>query len=321
MSKKILKRIVEKSKLPDLLDVLVNHLSLSDLGSLLLEVYRQRTRKMTPKILADLYAQNRFVQPSKVDPLKLLEFDRLAYSLLPDGFEALQLSPVCPLGTNAIVAPVDQNNITTTIRNTEVCSDSTNVLALECARRRMYIHRDAKNAGTKINLCASHRVIRCQLIDEPGAFPHFQLFGIVTAGRAEESFKFEIETLLEHIEFYLRLITNLTTLGLRAHDIRVNITVMDKNQIEKIQSMVIDKISAAFESVTAKFDQDLESGRNYYSNLRFQIFARNNSQQDFLLVDGGFTDWTQQLLNNQKERLLISGIGSERLLYCFQDSM
>ena len=30
------------------------------------------------------------------------------------------------------------------------------------------------------------------------------------------------------------------------------------------------------------------------------------------LIDGGFTTWTQQLLSNNKERLLISGLGTER---------
>jgi hypothetical protein len=29
--------------------------------------------------------------------------------------------------------------------------------------------------------------------------------------------------------------------------------------------------------------------------------------------DGGFVDWTQRLLGNRKERLLISGIGIDRL--------
>jgi hypothetical protein len=29
--------------------------------------------------------------------------------------------------------------------------------------------------------------------------------------------------------------------------------------------------------------------------------------------DGGFTDWTQQLVASSKERLLISGVGVDRL--------
>ena len=49
----------------------------------------------------------------------VLEFDRLAHSVLPASFELLELSPVCSLGTNSIVAPVDQDKAVTTIRNTE----------------------------------------------------------------------------------------------------------------------------------------------------------------------------------------------------------
>jgi len=39
-----------------------------------------------------------------------------------------------------------------------------------------------------------------------------------------------------------------------------------------------------------------------------------------MLVDGGFTTWTQQLLSNRKERLMTSGLGSERFCACFQTS-
>jgi hypothetical protein len=38
-----------------------------------------------------------------------------------------------------------------------------------------------------------------------------------------------------------------------------------------------------------------------------------------LLIDGGLADWTQQLMNNRKERLMTSGLGSERLCACFRD--
>ena len=33
-----------------------------------------------------------------------------------------------------------------------------------------------------------------------------------------------------------------------------------------------------------------------------------------MLSDGGFTDWTARLLADGKERVLIRGLGSERLL-------
>ena len=35
-------------------------------------------------------------------------------------------------------------------------------------------------------------------------------------------------------------------------------------------------------------------------------------------TDGGLTDWTAQLLNNRKERLAISGLGTERLATQFR---
>jgi hypothetical protein len=43
------------------------------------------------------------------------------------------------------------------------------------------------------------------------------------------------------------------------------------------------------------------------------MYAKDIQGVDHNLVDGGFTNWTQQLLSNAKERLLISGIGIERL--------
>jgi hypothetical protein len=47
------------------------------------------------------------------------------------------------------------------------------------------------------------------------------------------------------------------------------------------------------------------------------MYARDAAGTDYSIVDGGFTDWTQQLLSNRKERLLISGMGSERFVSLF----
>ena len=61
------------------------------------------------------------------------------------------------------------------------------------------------------------------------------------------------------------------------------------------------------------FDEDRTSGRGYYVDLCFHIHAITPSKQRLELVDGGVVNCTQKLLNNDKERLVISGIGSERL--------
>ena len=120
MQDKILERILNAVDSPDLLDILTNRLSLSDLQSLLLEVYRRRAANLTPSDLLEQYERNRFATPSQVSPQRLLEFDSLAYSLLPRGFEVLELSPVCPLGTNSVVATVNQNKVLTTIHSNKL---------------------------------------------------------------------------------------------------------------------------------------------------------------------------------------------------------
>src|SRR5258708_809690 len=156
----MLERILREAGVPELIDVLVERLAPTDLQSLLLESYRRRVVAVKPSQLLERYERDRFVRPSHVAPLTMADFDRLVWSLLPDAYTPVELSPVCPLGTNAAVATVDQNNVVTTIRNTEVVADATNVLALECAsRRRRLLRADPRNRE-RVRLCTSHRVVR-----------------------------------------------------------------------------------------------------------------------------------------------------------------
>lgn len=317
MPDKILERIIHKANVPDLLEVLTQQLSLADLQSLLLEVYRRRAARLTPADLLQQYEQNRFVKPAGVSPQALLDFDRLAYSLLPAAFEILELSPVCPLGTNSAMATVDQNKVITTIRNTEVCADATNVLALECARRRRPQGNKSIPSNETVRLCASQRVVRAQVFQGPATFPHFRLFSLCTAGRDQGSYRFELEALTEQIEFYLRLLTQARVAGYRLQTIKTSLTAFDESRYEALRTQVLEPLAAKYGGLTFEFDQERDQGRGYYVGAGFQIHVSDLSGQSYFLVDGGFTDWTQQLLSNRKERLLISGLGSERFVFCF----
>ena len=133
---KIVERIEREAGVPGLVSILAEHLSPTDLQSILLEVYRIRSSRIPSSTVLSDFQSNRFVQPSTVSPMSLLKWEQVAFAHLPQEFEPVALSPVCPLGTNSIVAPVDQNWAVATARNTEVVSDSTNVLALECSVRR-----------------------------------------------------------------------------------------------------------------------------------------------------------------------------------------
>ena len=82
---------------------------------------------------ADLLAQYRrdgFVAPSGLDQRLVNTLDRLALEAA-EGYDAVLLSPVAPLGVNSVVAPTSQDRTVTTTRGSEVVSDPTNVLALE----------------------------------------------------------------------------------------------------------------------------------------------------------------------------------------------
>src|SRR2546425_11966327 len=159
---RIMTRIERDTGVPHLADILSDRLAPTDLKSLLLEVYARRAKRRDPKALLDDHVSNRFAQPSASNPGHLLEWDKVAFSKLPKAFRPVELSPVCPLGAASVLSPVSQDWIVSTIRNTEVVADSTNVLALECAVRR----REQKNFSTghadPVHLAASHRLLRAR---------------------------------------------------------------------------------------------------------------------------------------------------------------
>lgn len=182
----------------------------SDLQSLLMEVYQQRAADIREPGLRHAAGRG-LLAPCGVDARLLNAFDRIAFQTA-EGFEALDLSPVCPFGLSRTLGEIDQNNILTTIRGAEVSGDPTEVLALECCRRR-------ETAGaTEVRLCASQRVVRLQPFDVPGYVPHFRLFCLVSAGRDTGSHTFELQHLGEHLRFYLRLFRALNAEGFRAAD-------------------------------------------------------------------------------------------------------
>jgi hypothetical protein len=143
--------------------------------------------------------------------------------------------------------------------------------------------------------------------------------GLCTAGRDEGSFKFETEVLTEQIDFYVCLLSTADELGYKVEDVRVSVTALDERRLGALQADVLDTLSSRFPSVGFGCDHDRQSGRGYYVDACFGIYARNQSGTEYFLVDGGFTTWTQRLLSNRKERLLISGMGSERMCVCFGD--
>ncbi len=309
---RIINRIERNTGVPHIANILSDRVAPTDLQSLLLEVYARRAKRRDPKALLDDHISNRFTQPSASSPGRLLEWDRVAFSKLPKVFRPVELSPVCPLGTASVLSPINQDWIVSTIRNTEVVADSTNVLAIECAVQR----RDQKNysAGhaASVHLAASHRLLRGQKISiGPGVLQHFRLFSLCSAGRDPGNLRFETGTVCLHVEFFLTAFKKF--LGSK---IPLQVAISDfGSEVPRsaVQLGIVDKLQSSHERVRIGFDQNRAQGRGYYGELCFKIFGTPSTGKEQELVDGGDVNWTQKLLNNAKERLVISGCGSERV--------
>jgi len=312
----IIERIEREIGIPGLAELLAERLTPTDLQSLLLDVYRQRARRQEPSAVLSDYQTNRFVRPSTVSPVSLAAWEHTAFDNLPPGFQPVALSPVCPLGTCSAVAQVDQNRVLSTTRNTEVVSDSTNVMALECAvQRRLHLRRDPKSTE-QVHLAASHRLLRTQQYSQnPLLVPHFSLFALCSAGRKQGSLDFELSTLVTHISFYLRALR-----GFLGTQVRLRLAVTDFSANDRralLTDQIFVPVQSAFTDVECLFDDERTGGRGYYEDLCFHVYAAAPSGEMLELADGGVVNWTQILLSNAKERCVISAVGSERVCTAF----
>jgi hypothetical protein len=315
-----LDRVLRAADTPGLLAALTERLSPSDLQTLLLEAYRHRAAAVTPSRLLAAYESNRFTTPSGVDPLDLARFEVACHERLAErGFVALALSPVSPLGTSAAVAAVDQNNVLTTVRNTEVVSDPTNVLALECALRRRELLRAAPRSRQPVRLAAMHRVLRAQVFEGRGTMAHFALLGLCSAGRDTGSFGFETTAVADQIATHVGVLELARDVGREVSDVRVTVTDLTGGRHRTaLRERVLDRVAAEHPDVAVGFDDEREHGVGYYLDACFEIRARMPDGEQISVVDGGLVRWTAKLLDNAKERLAISGLGVERLLAEFR---
>jgi hypothetical protein len=279
MADRPIERICRDAGAPQLVETLAA-LPPTDLQTLMLEVYARQALQTSPARVLAQHRENRFVRPAEASPRRLLELDQRAWQHLPPGYEPLELSPLAPLGASSALATVSQNKVVATARNTEVLSDATNVLALEAAVRR--------RAGEEVvTLAASHRLVRAQALSSPHHRAHFRLLHLCAAGRGRD---FELFQLQAQLAFFHRFLAPFGAL-------RVALTPLDASG---------EKLAGELEDVM--LDPDRKSGRGYYRRLCFKLFL-----DDAEVGDGGFTDWTQKLLSDAKERLLVSAVATERL--------
>jgi len=281
---------------------LARELPATQLWSLLLGIAESRAAQRTAATVCRQWASDRFVAPSYIDQRTLNALDTQLLAAASD-FDAIELSPLTPLGTCSSVAKTSQNRVVSTMRGTEAVSDPTNVLALEAAQRL------AKGAPI-VRLATSHRCVRAQEIPAiPGFAAHFRMFCIATAGREVADRQFVTDALLHHIRTCLRALTLLESHGYAFPERTVRLLATP--ECEHLR----ERIAAALEGVTILRDP-LEHG--YYHGLQFKISSRSSTGQPIPLIDGGAFDWLTQIANNKKLVYVASAIGSQLAAYLYR---
>ena len=305
MKKDIGEHIISKLDLPDIVKILSDELSGSELNTILLEVFNRRIQQETPSSLLNKYEGNKLVKPANIDVLRYKEQELTCYKVLASrGFEPIEHSPAAQLGTSSVVATVDQKKVLTALRNTEMQADPTNATALHYASLKKKGGLDSRT----YNYSNISRIIRTQVFDNPNFTPHFTVLALISCGRDTGSFNFEKEELLKHLTTSYEICKSY---GVE----KIYYEIIPSKGYDSQSSLITETISYVREKSNLEVLVIApEHDNNYYHGFRIkqQIVIGGNTIE---IADGGLLDWTQQLLTNKKERMMTFGLGIQVLYH------
>lgn len=305
MKRNVSAHIVSRRGIQEIVDVLNNDLSGSELNSVLLDVFNKRVQRETAASLLHKYERNKLVRPYDTDLVKFKEYELNCYKILAaSGFDPIELSPVAQMGTSSVLATVDQMKVLTALRNTEVQADPTNAIALHYALQR----KKGVPVQQTCNYSNISKIIRTQAFSNPHFTPHFTILCQVSCGRDTGSFGFEKTELLKHLSVARHICK--TVFGIRQFCFEL---IPCKGYdplcplITACLSYIRDKDP---ELLVAVVEPDRDN--NYYYGFRIKMKIVLNDVT-YEIGDGGLLDWTRQLLANKKERMMTMGIGFQVL--------
>jgi hypothetical protein len=281
---------------------LFERLPASEVWSLLLEVMDRRAKQRSPADLARQWERDGFTRPAAIDQRTLNTLDAHLLAAA-SAFEALELSPLAPLGSCSVMAPGSQNKIVSALRGSEVVADPTNVFALECARR---LRADPDRV---VRLATCHRCVRAQEVPKrPGFSQHFRIFCLATSGRERQDHGLLVDALVEHIATHLHALDRLEQHGYAFPNRRVRILATRE------RAVLADRIAATVQTRVERSALD----HAYYDGLRFMIHAETTDSEDVPLIDGGAFDWVGRLASNRRLVFVASGMGAQLAAFLFR---
>lgn len=305
MPEKIGNKIAQRTGNDQLITLLAEQLSGADCNSLLLEVFARRTKQLSAPELLKQYEKNRFVQPAETDFIHLMEQSlQTLKKLQGHGFIPLQMSPLSQLGSSSVVATVDQDKVVSALRNCEVLSDATNALALHICSQKKKQKQTA--SSPHIKHCTVQRHVRAQQFKVKGFASHFTIGCMVSSGIDTGNFAFEKKALGDNFSALSDVLTTVFNTG----RVRFRLQQREGYPAHFIPA-VLNYLHNSFPAMEVTVDEQ-PGTNNYYQGIQFKADI-TVQQRHFEIADGGFVSWTQQLLNNKKERFFIAGFGLELL--------
>ena len=273
----------------------------TELQSVLLEVMRERAAVRSPHDLRVQYRDDRFVRPAETDQRTFVALDHELLAAASD-FAAIELSPLAPLGTCSVMGLSDQHRVVSATRRTEVVSDTTNVLALECA--------DRLRAGGPVHLATSQRVVRAQPFPKlPGYAAHFRLFALASAGREQPDHGFTCDALALHIATLQHGLDRLEQCGYAFGARRVD--VLGRPDRMHVAERIAARVGGAAKPLDHAY---------YSAGLRYMLWVTTPDGREVPLGDGGAFDWLVRLTNDGRNVYVASGLGAQLVAYAFRVS-
>jgi hypothetical protein len=297
-----LDRVTSRLGEPDIVDKLAADIAPSDLTTLMLAVAERRAARVDSAGVLRRYRSDRFSRPSMVPFAGLREVEDLFIEAVPGEWSWLVPSPLVPFGTHAALGDVSQDWVVTAVRPNEAAADPTVALALEAAVARK--DSSIRRAMRALRLATMQRIVRAQLYASPKAFTHFSIFALATAGRGLPGERFEHEALTEHLAIYVSALTRVS------EAIEVVLSTGDDQSGRKLLETLRDRWQPDAKVRVSEDPRRLPAQR-YYRKACFKVHATMGGDR-IEIADGGFTDWMSRLLDDRRERLLISGAGLDR---------
>jgi len=266
----------------------------------LLRLVRMQAGRRRPADLLAQYRRDGFVAPSGLDQRLVNTLDRLALEAA-EGYDAVLLSPVAPLGVNSVVAPTSQDRTVTTTRGSEVVSDPTNVLALECARRLLVA------SPAEVRLATVHQTLRAQSVanDDGAHSRHFRMLALADGGPGLPDDGFEVQAAVRHLQTYDRLF-DACERELGVSFPRRRITVRVDARGPALEERLVHRLTATLPHIELN-TEPLES--RYYDGLRVGFGAEGRAGEFVEIADLGRFDWVAQLTSDRRNRFVASGLG------------